>query len=121
MIVQMIAGEIGEGAGGKLDAIDAALLKAVARGFEREMGDTILGKGGEDRMQLDQVRCGVLEDFSAARAHHADRAEACGFEALPGPKLAHERGNRGLAVGAGNGDRGLRLEAEEARSDQSEK
>ncbi len=109
VVVQMIARDIGEGAGRERDAVDAALLQAVARGFEREMGDAVLGKRGEDRVQLDRVGRGVLEHLGAARADDADRAEACRVESLPRPELAHEGGNRGLAVGAGDGDRGLRL------------
>ncbi len=117
----MIAGDVGEGAGSEPDAIDAALLQAVARGFKRKMGDPILGQRRQDRVQLDRVRRRVLEDLRAARTHDADRAETCRLEPLPGPELPHEGGDRGLAVGAGDGNGRLRLEAEEARSDQREK
>src|SRR5262245_65566669 len=116
----MIAREIGKGAGGKVDALHPALLEAVARGFHGEMCDTVLGKAGKDRMQLDRVRRRVLEHLSAARAHHADGAKTCRLEALTRPDLAHERGNRGLAIGAGDGDRGLWLAAVEPRSNQGE-
>ena len=110
----MIARDIGEGACRERDAIDAALLQAMARGFEREMGDPVLGKRGEDAVQFDRVGRGVLQHLGAARAHDADRTEACRPEAQPRPELAHEGSNRCLAVGPGDGDGGLRLNAEEA-------
>ena len=120
MIIQMVARDVGEGARGKRNAVSAALLQAVARSLEGEMGDAVLGETGEDRMQLDRVWRGVLERQGAARADHADRTEACRAEPLPRPQLAYEGGDRGLAVGAGDGDGDLGLEAEEARGDQSE-
>ncbi len=116
----MIAGDVGEGAGSERDAIDAALLQAMARGLERKMGDAVLGEPRQDRVELDRVGRRVLENLGAARADHADGAETCRLESLPGPELPRERGNRGLAVGAGDGDDRLGLEAEEARSDERE-
>jgi len=50
VIVQMIAREISEGASGKADAVDAALLKAMARCFHRQMRNSILGEPGEERV-----------------------------------------------------------------------
>ena len=64
VIVQMVARDIGEGAGGKCDAVDAALLQAVARGLEGKMGDAVLGESGKDRMKLDRVRRRVLQRFA---------------------------------------------------------
>ncbi len=117
VIVQMVARDVGEGASGEFDAVDAALLQAVARSLDRKMGDAVLGESGKDRMQLDRVRRRVLEGLGAARTHDADSAEARGAEPLPRPNLAHEGGNRGLAVSAGDGDHRLGLETEEARGD----
>ena len=116
----MIAGEIGEGGGSEVHAVDAMLLKPMARGLEREMGDTVLRQLGEDPMQLDRIGRSVIEGSCALGSHDADRAEARGAEALALPKLADEGGDRSLAVGAGDGDHGRGLAAEEARGDQRE-
>ena len=45
VIIQVIAGDIGEGAGGERHAVDAALLQAMTGGFEREMGDAVARHG----------------------------------------------------------------------------
>ena len=42
------------------------------------------------------------------------------MKSLACPKLPHERSDRCLAVGAGDGDRGLGLRTEEARGDLGE-
>ena len=118
VIVQMIARNVGEGARREHDAVEAALLQAVARRFERKMGDAILGEGGEDAVKLDRVRRRVGKRLGSGRAHKADGAEARSLEPLARPKLAHEGRNRRLAVGAGHGDNRFRLSAEEARGDQ---
>ena len=52
MIIQMIARNIGEGGRRETDAVKAALLEPMARGFEREMRDAILSKPGENGVQL---------------------------------------------------------------------
>ncbi len=119
VIIQMIARDIGEGAGGERHAVDAALLQAVARGFEREMGDAVVGKRGENAMQLDRVGRGVLEHLGPARAHDADRAETGRLVSLRRPELAQEGRDRGLAVRAGDGDRGFGLATEEPRGDRA--
>ncbi len=118
VVVQMIPRDVGEGARGKLDAVDAALLQPMARCFERKMGDARSRKLGEDRVQGDGVGCRMGKRLGARRRNHADGAEACRAEALALPELAREGGDRGLAVGAGDGDLDLRLRAEEARGDE---
>ena len=82
----MVAGDVGERAGGEVHAVDAALLEAMARGFKRQMIDTGSGKLGQDRMQLDRIRGGMRQHLGARRPDHADRAEARGAECPRAPK-----------------------------------
>ena len=114
----MVAGDIGEGAGGEIDAVDAPLLEPMARRLKRKMGDAGCGKLGENRVQLDRVRRRVGEHLRAGWANHADGAEACGAMALKLPKLACEGGDRSLAVGTGDRHGDLGLRSEEARRDE---
>ena len=65
VIVEMVARDVGEGAGRKPNAIDAALLEPMARRFERKMGDAGLGEIGKDAVKLDGVRRGVREGLRA--------------------------------------------------------
>ncbi len=65
VVVEMVARDVGEGAGGKPHAVDAALLEPMARRFERKMGNARLGEIGKDAVQLDRIRRGVGEDLRA--------------------------------------------------------
>ncbi len=65
VIVEMVAGDVGEGAGGKPHAVDAALLEPMARRFERKMGDAGFGEIGEDAVELYGVRRGMGERLRA--------------------------------------------------------
>ena len=68
------------------------------------MGDVILGQGGGDLVQLHGVWRGVLQFGGARGSDDTDRAEARGPETHSLPDLAHEGGDGGLAIGAGNRD-----------------
>src|SRR4029453_6130190 len=107
----MIAGNVCEGAGSEPNAVEAALLQAVARCFERKMSDALVGEGGEDAVKLGRIRRRMGERLGAGRADETDRAEARSLEPLARPKLAHERRNRCLAVRAGHADAHFRLRA----------
>ena len=61
----MVARDVGEGAGGKPHAVDAALLEPMARRFEGKMGHAAFGEIGEDAVKLDGVRRGVGENLRA--------------------------------------------------------
>ena len=65
VIVEMVAGDVGEGPGRKPQTVDAALLEPMARSFKRKMGDARLGEIGKDAMQLNGVRRSVGEGLRA--------------------------------------------------------
>ena len=90
MIVEMIAREIGEGAGGEAHAVEPPLLEPVARRFEREMGDVVAGKIGHDLVQLDRIGRGEVAGHRAAGRDESDRAEARRLVPGPLPDLPQE-------------------------------
>ncbi len=99
----MIAGEVGEGSGGERQAIESELVESMARGFERDMVNTAVRQHGEIAMQRYRVGCREAARLLDAGREEPDCAEARGFMTERRPDLAQEHGDRGLAVGAGNG------------------
>ncbi len=55
MIVHVVAAEIGEAGGGEPDAVEAALVEAVAGGLHRRMGDALAGEPVELGVERDRV------------------------------------------------------------------
>ena len=120
VIVQMVARDVGEGACRKHDAVDAALLQAVARRFERQMGDAVLGERSA-RIACSSIGSGVVwfERLGAARADDADRAEARGAEALlPVQSWRTKEATEVLPLVPVTATTVLGWRAEEARGDQ---
>ena len=56
VIVEMVARQIGEGAGREAHAVEPVLVEAVRGGFQREMGDAAAGELVERSVQRDRVR-----------------------------------------------------------------
>ena len=110
VIVKMVAGQVGEAGGSQLDAVEAELVEAVARGFERQMVDAHPRQFLQFLVQLDRVGGGEAAGSVDPRRDHADGAEARRLQPGALPDLAQEHRDRGLAVGAGDGGgcRGLR-------------
>jgi hypothetical protein len=109
MIIHVVAAEIGEGAGGELDAVEPALVEAMAGRLHRSVGDAGIGKFGEELVKLDRVGRG--ERAVVVAAWRDDSGGADTGRCVPAllPYLAGEGGDRGLAAGAGDGDHGLGL------------
>ena len=112
VIIQMVAGDIGEGAGRDPHAVEPVLVEAVAGRFERQMRHAVARQLVQRAMQLDRIGRGVRAVCLARGRHHADRAEAGGRHAERRPDLAQEGGDRGFAVGAGDGGDGVGLARE---------
>ena len=55
MIIQVVAGQIGEGAGGDTHAVEPALVKTVARCLKRQMIDAKIRQMGQVRVQIGRV------------------------------------------------------------------
>ena len=115
VIVHVVAGQIGEGAGGETNAVEPLLVEAVRRGLHREMRDARVGEPIEGSMQLDRVRRRQRSVDGQRARDDADRAERGGLAAERTPDLPDEGRDRGLAAGAGDGDDGFGLPREEAR------
>ena len=115
VVVEMVAGDVGEAAGRDLHAVEAELVEAVAGGFEREVLDAVLLELRQQAVDFDRIGRGVAERNLAVRRDDADSAQARGRLTERGPDLADEGDDGGFALGAGDGGDGLRLRAEEAR------
>ena len=111
----MVACQIDEGSGPHPDPVQPELVEPVAGGFHRQKADPGAGKLRQNTVQLHRVRGRKPLAARQVRGNHAKGAHAGGLAAQPGPDLTGEIGDGGLAVGAGHGDHGFRLLAEEAR------
>ena len=76
------------------------------------MGDAVISDLVELPMQRDRIRRRQRAVDGALRRHQPDGADAGGGMAEPLPDLARERGDRGLAAGAGDGGDRLRVAAD---------
>ncbi len=113
VIVQVVARQIGEGAGGEPHAVEPLLVEPVRGGLQREMGDAGAGE-----------LCRASGAARSGRASSASRRLSSGRETTPSvpseaasrpsrrPDLAREGGDRGLAAGAGDGDDAFRAGAD---------
>src|SRR5579871_4431487 len=55
MVIEMIARQVGERRRSDDEAVEAKLRKAMARGFDRQMGDARFGETGEIAMQRHRI------------------------------------------------------------------
>lgn len=104
VIVEMVLGEVGEGAHGHADPVHAVLLEPVAGGLHCQMGHALPGQRVEGPVQGNGVGRGVPRHLARRAAGHAQRTETGGV--MPGrrPDLAQEFHGGALAVGTGDGD-----------------
>ena len=115
VIVEVVARQVGEGAGGQPHAVEPLLVEAVRGGFERQVGDAGARQLVERLMQRDRIgRRQRAVDFERPR-DDAERAERGRLAAGRRPDLPREGGDRGLAAGAGDGDDAIGLTRIEAR------
>ena len=100
VVIEVVAREVGEDRDVVLDARDAALVEAVARHLHRDAARAAAQVIGEQALQHDRVRGGVLRLDALAHEAVAERADD-----RRAPAQAVEGGSdplrhRGLAVGA---------------------
>ena len=115
MIVEMVAAEIGEGAGRDAHAVEAMLVEPVRGGLHREMRHAFAGELVERAVQRHRIGRGERAIDLARRRDQPDGADAGGLLAERGPDLAREGGDRCLAAGAGDRRDHLRLARKELR------
>ncbi len=101
VIVEMVAGEIGEARRPRRDPVEPSLGEAVRGGFHRDPGHAGRCEQGERRGEAHRI--GRRQHLTAVhrdagRRDEAERAERRGPLAGKPPELAAELGGRGLAV-----------------------
>ena len=109
VVIEVIPGQVGKPGCGDYETVEPTLVETVARGLDRHLLDAPRGKRGEIMMERDRVRCRQGARTSLFRGHQPKRPKARRGKADRRPDLADEVHDRGLAVGARNGDDGTRL------------
>ena len=109
MIVEVVAGDVGEAAGGKAKSVEPELIETMRRCFDRQMGDALAGQRVDRAMQIDRIGRRQRTVNFAARRDDADGADAGGAMTERAPDLPSESGDGGFAASAGDRDDGLRL------------
>ncbi len=119
MIVEVVLGQIEEAGGGEAHAVEPALVDAMRRGLQRQMGDAAVRQPSEQLGDIGGVgrgqarRSQLFITGANPERSHAGRGVAGGGEDLPA-----EGGDRGLAIGAGHRDAHARLTTVEGRGGQ---
>ena len=108
VVVQVIAGEVGEHAHVEMHAIHAALVERVRGHFHRHRLRAFVAQFGEQRMHAQHQRRGETGRHDLRPETGAERAHRTGLLPAQGPRLRQQLHGRGLAVGAGHPDRGHR-------------
>ncbi len=103
MVIHVVARQVGESAGTDAHAIQAILIEPVRRRLEREMGDAVAGDFVELPVQRNRIRRCQRSVNGALRRHQPDGPDTGRGMTEPLPDLARERGDGGLAAGAGDG------------------
>src|SRR3984957_4544786 len=109
MIIEMIAGDVGERPRRNAQTVEAELIKPVGGRLDREMRNAVRGQSVERAMQGDGIRRGQRAVGFAARRYNSDRADAGGAKAQRGPNLTGESGDRSFSARSGDGGDDARL------------
>ena len=117
VVIEMVAGQVGETGGGKRDTVEPALGKPVAGRLERRALDPRIGERREIPMQRDGVGRRQGPGALAGRADDTECADRGRPQAGRAPDLTREGHHGGLAVGAGHGNAALGRIGVEARGD----
>ena len=109
VIVQMVAGQIGEYGGAERHAIDTELVQPVAGHFHGDHMRALAAEIRQCALHRHRVRRGVGSVGQGAEKAVADRTDQCRLLPQQGEGLRQPGGDRGLAVGAGDTDHRQRL------------
>ena len=66
MVVQVVAGEVGEDAAGKLQTADALLGNGMRRTLHERVLAAGIGHASQEFIELDRIRCGVVSWYRLA-------------------------------------------------------
>jgi hypothetical protein len=115
MIIEVVARQVGEGAGHDRQPFVAVLRQAVARGFVGDVSDAFAREPGHVREEGHDVRRGQPGRDAFVGGGHPERADRGRAMAAHAPDLPGHLDGRGLAVGARDRDDRLGNRAEELR------
>ena len=102
MEVEVVLGEVREGADGEADPVDPVQAQRVRGDLHRAGAVAAVDHPAEGLLQLDRLRRRAL-DLLVHTAHDPlDGAQQPGLDALALEDVADQEGGRGLAVGAGD-------------------
>ncbi len=113
MIIHVVARQVREGARRNLHPIEPALVEAMRRGFERQMGHPRDGKPVQRLMQGQRIGRRQRAIDRQRAGDDASRAERGRLAAERGPDLADKGRDRSLSARSRNGDHGFRLSRKE--------
>src|SRR4051794_23387280 len=102
VVIEMVAGDVGEPTGRDPHAVETVLIEAVRRGFEREMRHSLLGETMQRAMQTDRIGRGERAVGLPPRRHDTHRSDAGGRVPECSPDLTGESRDRSFAAGAGD-------------------
>src|SRR6202167_6124766 len=109
MIIEVIAGDVGERPRRNAQAIEAVLVEPVRGRLDREMRNAVSCQGVERAMQGDGMGRGQRAVSLAARRYNSDGADAGSAKAQRGPNLPRECRDRSFSARPGDGGDGARL------------
>ena len=118
VVIEVVAGQVGERRGGDRQPVEPVLMQPMAGGFDRYMLDASPRQRGEIAMQRHRIGAGQGAGPMLGSGDQSERAEARRRVPDRRPDLAREMHDRGLAVGAGDGGDRARLPAIELRRQQ---
>ena len=102
VVIEMVAGEIGERADLDPHPVEPALIKSMRGSLDPHMAYAIPGEFIQGLVKPNGIGCGERAgDFSTGR-DEPKRPDARSLPPQLGPDLAHEGDHRGLAAGAGD-------------------
>ena len=101
VIIEVVAGEIGEDCTAEWHAVDARLVKAVAGNFHRSGCCALLAEAVEQGLDIDGGRRGMRGFFQCTPKTVADRADNGGFFAQKIGSLRQPLCDGGFTVGTG--------------------
>ena len=124
VIVEVVAGEVGEKCAFEVQTADAVLMNGVRRAFHEGIIAAGFDHFGQKRVERDRIGGGVGGFHGAIVDIVAHRRDQSHFIAQTAVELIEHGGNRRLAVGAGHADeakfaRGVAVKTGGDRADQT--
>ena len=109
VVVQVIAGQVGEDTGRERQPVEPALVEAVTGGLHRNVGDASSHQLGQGRLQIDRAggrqRTGGRCNRLSTAIEGTQRPDAAGASPRI-EQVADQRRGGGLPIGAGDPDQG---------------